>query len=147
MIVDFILTIYAFIGAIRGRKQEISLLLYRFTRNFIATISGLSIFTWVARFFSGFLSNFFSDIAVFSLAFVLAILVVCKFKRKFIFQIEKLVGKGTQSQWGRLLGLCSHLIIGSAIIFSICISGEGFLHNYVTKHSFLGKLYGYLTAI
>ena len=104
MIIDFILFIYCWIGALKGRKRKLSEMLYRFIRNTTATISGVSLYRWIGNLIRMFLSNFLANSLGFVFAFILSFIIIRKFKRKLTIWIDTKLEEAEQSKWGAMVG-------------------------------------------
>lgn len=139
MIVDVLFSVYCFFGSLKGRRRKLPDTLYRLVRNITAMVSGVGFFRWVRNLLSLFLSNFLADTLGFIFGFLLAFIIVRKFKRHLTNWIEHKLEQAEQSKWGAIIGFWTNFFLGSSLMVTACISGEGPIYNFISKDSFLAK--------
>ena len=141
MIIDILFSIYCVSGAVKGRRRKLPDMLYRFTRNSTATLSGISFFGWTGEFLSLFLPNFLAKSLGFVLTFILSFLFVRAFKKWLTEFIESRLKQAEQSKWGAVIGFGSNFTMGSAGIIAACLSDTGLLHRVISNESFVGRTF------
>jgi hypothetical protein len=134
MLVDILMLIYSAIGAYRGRRKEISLMLYRLIRNSVAITTGAGLYKIIGNSASHLLGKYFSD----SLGFFLACIVPIFDLRLFKQTLRLFIDARIQSN-SKIIATCAgfsgNFILSGVVVVTFFLSHAERVQAFILKHS------------
>lgn len=134
MSIDILMLIYSAIGAYRGRRKEISLMLYRLIRNSVAITCGAGLFKLIGNAASLLLGKYFSESLGFFLAFIVPIFVLRLFKNTLRVYIDNRI-RSNSKMIAAGAGFIVNFILSGAAVITFFLSRADSVQSFVLKHS------------